>query len=66
MKNLKYILPVGLLAFASNASAQLAGPAGDVEALVGGATTVFTAVAALSLTMIGFYLIVRVVKGIKK
>lgn len=62
-KNLKYILPVGILASANLA---MADAAADAQALVTTAETVFGLVAALSVTMIGFYLVVRIVKGIKK
>jgi hypothetical protein len=40
--------------------------AAEATNLVGTAETIFGLVAALSVTMIGFYMVVRVVKGIRK
>lgn len=65
MKNLKKYLPtVALMSLALFAQAQ--DPSADAAAVVTTASTVFTAVAALTLGMVGFYLILRVVKGIRK
>jgi hypothetical protein len=40
--------------------------AADAAALVTTAETVFGTVAALSVTIIGFYIVVRIIKGIRK
>jgi len=63
MKKIKYILPMGLVA---SAASTFAAASDDAAALVLTAETVFGTVAALSVTMIGFYLVVRVIKGIRK
>ena len=56
------LLLASVLAF----NAQAADPVGDATAIVTSATTVFNAVATLVVAMVGFFVIIRIVKGVRK
>ena len=62
MNKIKY----GALALIASCTVVLADAAAEATAIVETATNVFGTVAALSVTMIAFYVIVRIVKGIRK
>jgi len=66
IKKLQFALPLGLLLLCAQGAFAQVDPAGEATTMVNTATTVFGLVAALSVTMIGFYLVMRVVKGIRK
>jgi len=59
-------IKLGALALVGSASGLFAAAGDDAAALVTTAETVFGTVAALSVTIIGFYIVVRIVKGIRK
>lgn len=59
---MKYAVP----AFLASGTVLLADAADDAAAIVTTATTVFGTVAALSVTIVAFYIIIRMVKGIRK
>ena len=55
-----------LLATVLGSTARAADPVGDATAIVTSATTVFNAVATLVVAMVGFFVIIRIVKGVRK
>ena len=55
-----------ILATVLGSTARAADPVGDATAIVTSATTVFNAVATLVVAMVGFFVIIRIVKGVRK
>ena len=55
-----------ILATVLGPTARAADPVGDATAIVTSATTVFNAVATLVVAMVGFFVIIRIVKGVRK
>jgi len=60
----KLILPLGVLSVALANSVQAA--AADAATITSMATTAFEAVSTLVVAMVAFFIIVRIVKGIRK
>jgi len=65
MKNIKSKIALALAAGALTAQNALADVPADITEIVTDATTVFTAVSALVVTVVAFYILVRMVRGIK-
>ena len=57
---------LGLLALIATANFAMADPVADATQLVADATTVFALVVTISLAMVGFGIVMKVVKGIRK